>query len=205
MKRLNLRTTAIVMVMIISFMSTGCLGRFAAFNKLSVWNQKATKDKFVNEIIFLALNIIPVYGIALLADAVVFNSLEFWGEKNPMVSEGHHQKFVESGNIKVVLDFRQNGEMKTMEARYYLKDRLVNTLTLSQRKESGEFAGEAVASDGTAKSFTIRTDEEGLIVTRYNPEGHPTTDVVKGSALQSLSANVAALINHSTIQLASAH
>lgn len=205
MKRLNLRTIAIVMVMVVSFMSTGCLGRFAAFNKLSDWNQKVTNDKFLNEIIFLAFNIIPVYGVALLADAIVFNSIEFWGGQNPMMSEGDHQKVVESGDLKVVQDFRQNGELKTMEARFYLKDRLVNTLTLSQRMESDEFAGEVVASDGIVKSFTIRADEEGLIVTRYNQEGQPTIEVVKGSALQSLSANVAALINDSTLQLASAH
>jgi hypothetical protein len=205
MKRRNLRTTAIVMVMIVSFISTGCLGRFAAFNKLSAWNQKVTNDKFLNEIIFLAFNIIPVYGVALLADAVVFNSLEFWGEKNPMMSEGTHQKVVESGDLKVVQDFRQMGELKTMEARFYFKDRLVNTLTLSQKTESGEFNGDGIASDGTARKFAIRADEEGLIVTRYHPEGQPTVEVVKGSALQSLSSYVAALINQSTLQLASAH
>jgi hypothetical protein len=205
MKRLNLRTIAIVMVMVVSFISTGCLGRFAAFNKLSDWNQKVTDDKFLNEIIFLAFNIVPVYGVALLADAIVFNSIEFWGGQNPMMSEGNHQKVVESGDLKVVQNFRQNGEFKTMEARFYLKDRPVNTLTLSKRMESDEFAGEVVASDGIVKSFTIRADEEGLIVTRYNQEGQPTVEVVKGSALQSLSANVAALINDSTLQLASAH
>jgi hypothetical protein len=205
MKRLNLRTIAIVMVMVVSFISTGCLGRFAAFNKLSDWNQKVTDDKFLNEIIFLAFNIVPVYGVALLADAIVFNSIEFWGGKNPMMSEGNHQKVVESGDLKVVQNFRQNGGLKTMEARFYLKDRPVNTLTLSKRMESDEFAGEVVASDGIVKSFTIRADEEGLIVTRYNQEGQPTVEVVKGSALQSLSADVAALINDSTLQLASAH
>lgn len=205
MKRRRFSTTVMIAVLCLSFINTGCVGRFAAFNKLSDWNRKATKDKFVNEAIFLALIFIPVYEITLLADAVVFNSIEFWTGKNPVLVEGSYQKVVESGDLKIVQDFRQNGELKTMEARTYLKDRLVNTLTLSHRTESGEFNGEGVASDGTVKSFVIRSDEEGLIVTRYNPEGHPTTEVVKGSALQSLSANVAEMINQSTLQFASAH
>ena len=40
-----------------------------------------------NEVVFLLLNIIPVYGVcAGLVDALVLNSIEFWTGDNPMAS-----------------------------------------------------------------------------------------------------------------------
>ncbi len=65
-------------------LGASCLGPNKAFNKLNDWNQKVTENKWANEAVFLVLNIIPVYGFAYLADIVVFNSIEFWGGKNPM-------------------------------------------------------------------------------------------------------------------------
>ena len=205
MKKRSFNTAAMIAVLCISLVSTGCLGRFAAFNKLSDWNQKATDNKFVNEIVFLALNIIPVYGIALLVDAVVFNSLEFWGEKNPMMTEGDHQKVVESGDLKVVQTFHQDPELKMMTAEYYVQGRLARTLTLTQQTGSPEFIGAVTVSDGSAENFRIESGEAGLTLTRFNAQNRPSAEVVEGPVLQSLSEKIASLINTHTVRLASAH
>ncbi len=71
-------------VLATGLLGASCLGPNKAFNKLNDWNQKVTENKWANEAVFLVLNIIPVYGFAYLADIVVFNSIEFWGGKNPM-------------------------------------------------------------------------------------------------------------------------
>lgn len=71
-------------VLATGLLGASCLGPNKAFNKLNDWNSKVTENKWANEAVFLVLNIIPVYGFAYLADIVVFNSLEFWGAKNPM-------------------------------------------------------------------------------------------------------------------------
>ena len=55
---------------------SSCVGSFGLFNRISSWNQ-SIGTKFVNELVFLALNIVPVYGVAYLADALVINSIEF--------------------------------------------------------------------------------------------------------------------------------
>lgn len=60
--------------------STSCVGPYRLSNKVLSWNQ-SIGSKFVNEIVFLAFNIIPVYGVCLLADGLVFNSIEFWSGK----------------------------------------------------------------------------------------------------------------------------
>jgi hypothetical protein len=65
-------------------LTSSCLGPNNAFNNLHHWNKTATDSKWGNEVIFLALNIIPVYGLAYLGDIVIFNSVEFWGGENPI-------------------------------------------------------------------------------------------------------------------------
>ncbi len=41
-------------------------------------------NKFVKELVFLGLVILPVYEISILVDAFILNTLEFWTGSNPM-------------------------------------------------------------------------------------------------------------------------
>ena len=80
---------------------TSCIGSFSAFNGLRDWNENVTDSKFGNELIFLALWVLPVYGIATLGDLVVFNAIEFWGGTNPIaMNEGDSETktIVSKGN-----------------------------------------------------------------------------------------------------------
>ncbi len=54
------------------------LGPNKTFNDLNDWNQQVTENEWANELVFIGLNIVPVYSLAYLADIVVFNSIEFW-------------------------------------------------------------------------------------------------------------------------------
>ena len=62
--------------------TSSCIGPNNAYNSLLTWNSKLSDSKFVNELAFLGLNIIPVYGLFLFGDYIVFNSVEFWTGKN---------------------------------------------------------------------------------------------------------------------------
>lgn len=67
--------------------AVGCIGKnhpFALFTGLHSWNKRASDNEWVNEVLFLALNIIPVYGLFLFADVLVFNSIDFWTGDNPV-------------------------------------------------------------------------------------------------------------------------
>ncbi len=68
----------------LSMLSSSCLGSFNAFNNLKDWNMQVSNSKFVNNAIFWGLNIIPVYGLFFLGDAIIFNVLEFWTGSNPI-------------------------------------------------------------------------------------------------------------------------
>lgn len=70
-----------------SMLFTSCIGSFGLFNKLLDWN-KTIDSKFVNELVFIAFCIVPVYEIAALADILVINSIEFWSGSNPVADAG---------------------------------------------------------------------------------------------------------------------
>lgn len=63
---------------------SSCIGSYACFNKVRSWNQEATGNKFLDELIFLCLWIVPVYEVTLFADTLVLNTIEFWQGSNPL-------------------------------------------------------------------------------------------------------------------------
>lgn len=62
---------------------TSCIGSFALTHKVLNWNNQVG-NKFVNELVFFAFWILPVYEVSALADVLVINSIEFWSGSNPM-------------------------------------------------------------------------------------------------------------------------
>lgn len=76
-------TVALVLLLCGSFVTTSCIGSFSLTNKLLSWN-KQVGNKFVNELVFFAFWILPVYEVSCLADVVVLNSIEFWSGSNPV-------------------------------------------------------------------------------------------------------------------------
>lgn len=82
MKRKNL-TVALILAIAASISTSSCIGSFTLTNKLLDWNRQAG-NKIVNEIVFFAFWILPVYEVSALADIVVLNSIEFWSGNNPI-------------------------------------------------------------------------------------------------------------------------
>ena len=78
------------------FLMSSCIGSFNLTRTVLDWN-RSVGDKFVNELVFLALNIVPVYSVAVFVDAVVLNTIEFWTDENPMSMKAgeKHEKIVE--------------------------------------------------------------------------------------------------------------
>lgn len=72
-----------------AILSTSCLGSFHAVTSLKHWNESVSDNKFVNNVLFWAMNIVPVYPLFVLGDTVVFNLIEFWSGSNPLaMNEG---------------------------------------------------------------------------------------------------------------------
>ncbi len=76
-------TVGLILLLCGSFITTSCIGSFSLTNKLLSWN-KQVGNKFVNELVFFAFWILPVYEVSALADILVLNSIEFWSGSNPV-------------------------------------------------------------------------------------------------------------------------
>ena len=74
-------SVALVIALAGSILTTSCIGSFSLTNKLYSWN-KSIGNKFVNEVVFFAFLVVPVYEVAALVDSLVLNSIEFWTGNN---------------------------------------------------------------------------------------------------------------------------
>jgi hypothetical protein len=62
---------------------TGCYGSFNLTGLVYDWNGSFS-SKWVRWLVFLGLVILPVYGVLLVVDALILNTIEFWTGENPV-------------------------------------------------------------------------------------------------------------------------
>jgi len=79
----KLLNVGVILTVVAGLTLPSCIGSFALTNRLLAWNN-SVGNKFVNELVFIAFCILPVYEVSALADLVVINSIEFWNGENPM-------------------------------------------------------------------------------------------------------------------------
>lgn len=77
------RGLLVLLLFAIVLLHPGCYGSFNLTKSLHEWNGRVGSD-WGNEGVFLLLVIIPVYGVTLLVDAIILNSIEFWSGDNPV-------------------------------------------------------------------------------------------------------------------------
>lgn len=85
---MKIRKSVLAAVLALTLATPGCLGPDHAYNSLKNWNAELSDEDWVNEIVFLGLNIIPIYGLAWLGDVVIFNTIQYWGGDNPIGAPG---------------------------------------------------------------------------------------------------------------------
>jgi len=144
------RLIAVLCILLMSL--TACTGSFRLTGKVYDIH-RSQSDKWVDELIFLGVVIVPIYGIAMLADAIVFNSIEFWSGKNPVTAKtGVQEKVNENAGEKVVMHHDvETGRIEiratTQDEAIYL-DRTENGIVV--RNEKGDIIYKTQRdSDGT--------------------------------------------------------
>lgn len=100
---------AIVVALSASMMMQSCIGSFALFNKVKNWNEHVG-DKFVNELVFVAMWILPVYELSFVADLFILNTIEFWSGTNPALAE---TKVIDGKDAQYLVARNQNGYVIT--------------------------------------------------------------------------------------------
>ncbi|MDY7231870.1 DUF3332 domain-containing protein [Hyalangium rubrum] len=94
------RTFRLLMALSLTMMSlhvSACFGKFNLTRAMWDFNKNISGNKFVQWAVFLVMVIVPVYGVGVLVDSLVINSIEFWTGENPVSSVGGTD-----GNTRVV-------------------------------------------------------------------------------------------------------
>jgi hypothetical protein len=102
---------------------SGCVGSNAVTGHLMVFNVKAVDNRYARG----GLNMLmaPAYALTVAADAIVFNSVEFWSGKNPINGKPH---IVYSNGEKATLRGEKSGETIT----FYMDGEFVTTTTMDE-------------------------------------------------------------------------
>ncbi len=135
---------------------SSCIGSFRLTNKLLDWN-RGVDSKFVNELIFIAFHIVPVYPIAIMADALVINSIEFWTGDNPVADVGT-VKTIETEDGVYTVETKANG--------YQIQKDGENTVDLVFNKEDNSWNVEAEGE--SHKLLEFKGDDK---VVMFLPDG----------------------------------
>ena len=142
-----------------AFMLSSCIGSFQLTNKVKDWNE-SLGDKFVNEVVFLAFHIIPVYQICMFADGVVFNSVEFWTGERLVADAGERQMIKNS--------FGKDVEIKTLKDGYMFSDG-----TSSMK----------VLYDSANKTWKVETDSQSADLIKFVDDNNAQLFLANGEVM----------------------
>ena len=83
-----MKSKALLGALSLSLLGSSCLGPNNAYNSIRNWNANLTEQDWVDEVVFLGLNIVPVYGLAFMGDLLIFNTIDYWAGENPISDPG---------------------------------------------------------------------------------------------------------------------
>jgi hypothetical protein len=138
--------------------SSACFGSFNLTRKLWGWNKSVSSEKFVRELVFLGLNIVPVYSVATFLDAVVINTVEFWSGKNP-VNMSSTIKVDSATKVKTVGVVKDGLRIMTLET--YKFDKLVATTKMEYTPGTPYMTFATTFADGRTETHVAAIDVNG--------------------------------------------
>lgn len=127
-----------------SMLFASCIGSFSLFNRVNDWNQ-TLGSKFVNELVFIAFHIIPVYEVAYAVDAIVLNTIEFWSGNTVVKNDS---KVIEGEDGEYLVQVSEKGYSIT-------KDGETVNFIFDSSENSWSY------SDGNLTSELVRFNENG--------------------------------------------
>ena len=162
-----------------SVLFSSCIGSFGLTNKLLDWN-KNIDSKFVNELVFIAFWIVPVYEISALADVLVLNSIEFWSGSNPVADAGS-VKTIDTKNGIYTVETKKDGYHIQKEGEEKALDLVFNETDKSWSVEAnGEATKLLMFKDNDevdmflpdGKEMNVELNQSGVLAFKQVAEGY---------------------------------
>lgn len=171
MKKFMMRAIIIALIGGTGIAMSGCYGPFRLTSKLHNWNGQVSQKKFVNELVFLGLCVIPAYEICVLGDGLIFNSIEWWGGRNPismkdgqmeerqLVHEGQTYKVIKTKN-HVTIALENSGQK--VDFKYFPEERAWYQMDGDIRVKVADVKGKKV--------FTYLPNQKTLVFDQNNAD-----------------------------------
>ena len=153
-------------LVVISLMtaSTGCFGPFNMTRNVYHWNSNIkgsgeVNDKWMKEIVFFGMIVIPVYMFSALLDAFIFNAIQFWSGDNPI-----KLTYDADGNIHVVelgdttISISWSEDHRSAALMYRQQGRMIKTATIV---EAG--SGFHLVEDGGSQIYLSEFSRDGSV------------------------------------------
>lgn len=103
-----------------SLLFSSCIGSFSLTHNVLKWNNQVG-SKIVNELVFFAFWILPVYEVSALCDVLVLNSIEFWSGRNPItastktIETEHGHYLIASDSHGYTITHQESGNQTRLE------------------------------------------------------------------------------------------
>ena len=154
-------------VVVISLMTggSGCFGPFNLTKNVYYWNSGIkgsgeVNEKWMKEIVFFGMIVIPVYMFSALLDAFVFNAIQFWSGSNPIkVTNGPDglPEEIRAGETTLQLSWATERRSATLTYRH--KGQVIKTVAVAA-------AGTAyrLLDEQTGASYGLEPDARGISI-----------------------------------------
>jgi hypothetical protein len=162
----SIRRSAVLSVVALGLVaSSGCFGSFNLTRKTYAYNKSVSPDKWVQEVVFLAFMVIPVYSVVGAVDVLILNSIEFWTGENPVMASNTITR--EDGG-RVVQSTKVTDTERSMTFDEYIGDELVSSTTVRHVNGADEVTVVVRYADGRSESRTVsRLDDGSVLVEQY--------------------------------------
>lgn len=162
-----------------SLLFSSCIGSFGLTNNLLTWN-RSIDSKFVNELVFIAFWIVPVYEISAIADVLVINAIEFWSGNNPVADVGSIKTIDAKDGIYTVetkadgYHIQKEGEKKAIDLVFNKTDQSWNVEANGESAKLLKFNGddEVVMFLPDGKEMNIELSQAGVLAFQQVANGY---------------------------------
>ena len=148
----------------LTLVASGCYGPFNLTRRLYQWNGQVGTTKWEREFVFILLAWVPVYGLTVLGDAIVFNSMEFWTGNNPVEPPSKksalpHTKRVARGSNEAFLTYASTPAGSELLVQQFQQSQPAGSLRIQQRD------GMTVGVDANGQMlFTATSLADGSVI-----------------------------------------
>ncbi len=169
-------------------MGTGCWGSFSLTGKVYDWNG-SFGSKWASWAVFLVFIILPVYGVLLFVDAIVFNTIEFFSGNNPV------KRSADLGDGQRMVFSPVEGEPDAVDVEHFDGDEVVRAFRIQKTKRGFKLRdakGERLRVESESERLEVQ-DEHGTTLAQLDSDARDRLTAAVRDGAEPADAVVAAL------------